>query len=106
MEDSAGGKAVLSLGVRARVNVARLVEYVPGSDPTFMRRVLRIARRAGAAVALAYSTRSEFRDRLVAGGWRLRRTAPSSFAKGGNAFSLTAGATDVGFEAIQTSVSK
>ena len=102
IEDPAGGWAIVSLGVRSRVTMARLLEYVPGSDPRFMTAILSTIRGMGAGVALAYSTRAEFRDQLLAGGWRLRRAAPSSFAKGSARLSFTGGAGDLGFEALST----
>lgn len=94
--------AVLSYGVKSGFNVVRLLEYDDADDPTFMSDVMRTARRIGASVALAYTTSSQVRDRLVRSGWRPRGQPPASFATGAGKLSLSAGATDVGFESLLT----
>jgi len=91
--------AILSLGLRSGVKVSRLLE-TGGEDPHFMNIVLRAAKAMGASVALAQSTLPQFRDRLLASGWRLREDPPSSFAKGLPRLAASAGAGDIGFEAF------
>lgn len=97
-------RAVISFGNRSGVDVVRLVEYQPGADTGFMKEVLKVARRIGGAVALGYSTRPEFRDQLLSGGWKPRKDPPSSFSIGSDGLSVSAAATDVGLEAISTRV--
>lgn len=102
----ANGWAVLSYGKRSGVTVVRLVEYAGGGNPRFMSEIVRWARRMGAAIGLAYSTRTAFRDELLASGWQSRRHAPSSFAFGTNKLSVSGGTSDVGLEAFNTRISQ
>jgi hypothetical protein len=98
-----GDWAILSLGLRSGVKVSRLLE-TGGDDPHFMKTILRAAKASGGAVALAHSTLPEFRDRLLASGWRSRKDPPTSFAKGIPMLAASAAAGDVGFEAFGAEV--
>jgi len=97
-----GASAILSYGIRSRMNVARLLEFEPGQAEGFMDDVIGVARRIGAAVALAYSTRTHFKNQLLSTGWRLRDDPPSSFTRGTAQLSVSAAAGDFGFEAFST----
>jgi hypothetical protein len=98
--------AVFSYGVKSRLNVARLLEHDAAGDRNFMHDVLRSARRIGASVGLAYTTRTGVKEQLLAAGWRLRSDPPSSFSFGAGGVSISGGATDVGFEALLTETTK
>lgn len=96
---------VASFGVRHGFTAARLVEYEDNGRASFMDDVITVLRRAGAAVALAYTTYDDVRDRLCATGWWLLKDRPSSFAIGGELarwLRPSAAATDIGFEAFTT----
>lgn len=98
-----GAWSILSFGSRSGIRMARLLEYEPGEAPNFMADIAGIARAVGAALMMAYTMRVEFRDQLIAGGWRLRRDPPSSFAIGAESLSVSAAAADIGFESFNTS---
>jgi len=100
----AGAWALLSYGVKSRINVVRLLDHDSRGDSSFVNDVMRAVRRVGAAVALAYTTRRERKNELLAGGWRLRGDSPASFVKGGSRLSVGGAATDLGFEALLTEV--
>jgi hypothetical protein len=96
---------VASFGVRHGFTTARLLEYEDHGRAGFMDDVIAVLQRAGAAVALSYTTYDEVRDRLSATGWRLIKDRPSSFVIGGELAPLlrpSAAATDIGFEAFTT----
>jgi hypothetical protein len=93
--------AVLSFGIKSRLTVVRLLEH-ECRDRGFLKEVLRVARKLGASVALAYTTRASVRDELLGLGFRSRDDAPSSFTNGTDRLSVGAAATDVGFEALLT----
>ena len=96
---------VASFGVRHGFTTARLLEYEDNGRASFMNDVIAVFRRAGAAVALSYTTFDDVRDRLSATGWQLIKDRPSSFVIGGQlgpSLRPSAAATDVGFEAFTT----
>lgn len=97
-----GAWAIISFGARSGIKVARLLEYEPGEARTFMADIARIARALGAALMMAYTMRMDYRDQLIASGWRLRRDPPSSFAIGTESLSVSAAAADIGFESFNT----
>jgi hypothetical protein len=94
--------AVLSYGVKSRLNVVRLLEQDSAGDSRFPSDVVRVARRMGASLGLSYTTRRSVKEQLLAAGWRLRRNPPSSFTLGSGGLSVSGAATDVGFEAFLT----
>ena len=91
--------AILSVGRRSGVTVARLME-LGGDDSGFMKPILAAASAMGAGVALAHSTQAAFRARLLAAGWRERKDPPSSFVQGVDKLAASAAVGDVGFEAF------
>lgn len=96
--------AILSYGVRNGLSVARLMEYEEEGDPGLMRDVIRAARGLGASALFAYTTEEPMKDRLLAAGLKLRKDPPSSFVLGAPALTVGAGAADLGFEALLTTI--
>ncbi len=94
--------AVISLGLRRGLRVARLLEMEAGADPRWPGRVRAVMRASGAAVALCFSTDPAMTRTLRADGWRMRGNDTFSFQTAGAALRLSAAASDVGFEAFNT----
>ena len=100
--------AILSIGPRHGVTVARLMAWSPVAlPPSVVLRIGALARKLGAAVLLAYDVRPGETSSLSASGWAPRPEAPSSFLYARDRASLEVdldgGGTDLGFEALPDS---
>ena len=104
---ASGAIAVVSIGIRHGLSVARLLELVDCGDRSFVDEIALVARTAGAVLMLAFTLSVRFRDALVASGFRERGSDVMSFLMGTRAeegISASAAATDIGFEAMLTEV--
>lgn len=95
---------IVSLGMRHNVHVARIVEMSALIDDCFLKRVIVQLRRMKAELLLTYTCAKATAEMYAAAGIRPIARAPTSFVtnkrRDRDAFHLTAGATDFGFEAI------
>lgn len=97
-----GAMAVLAFGIRRNVRVARVMEMHSGTDTGFIDEVLRIARSAGAGLAMAFTTKPDLARAYRSKGFRLRDNDTATFVSNDTPVSFDAAATDVGFEAFGT----
>lgn len=97
-----GDIAVLAFGIRRGVRVVRVMEVHARNGTGFIDQVLRIARSAGAGLALAFTTRPDLARAYEARGLRRRQNDTSTFVSNDTHVSFDAAATDVGFEAFGT----
>jgi hypothetical protein len=94
--------AVISLGRRQGVVVTRLLDIAAGASESFVKRVMRVARSAGASVALCFATSQATVELLQTTKWKVRDNDTFSFRTEEPPIALGAGASDVGFEALLT----
>ncbi len=97
-----GPFAVLAPGTRRGVGTARLMELSDPADARFLAEVQGVMRAVGAAVALCFTIDPAMVASLTRRGWRVRGNGTWSFTTPGPAPFLTAAASDVGFEALNT----
>jgi hypothetical protein len=102
---AAGTLAILSIGPRHGITVARLMAWSPTAlSADVLSRLAAIAKRLGAAALLAFEVRPGGASGMAAAGWQPRTAAPGSFLYSrGRAIlevDLDGGGTDQGFEAI------
>lgn len=100
---SSSAWAVMALGRRKGVRTMRLMAFSCDDSPDWMASVERVARRAGAALGLAFTTDPVTRDALRASGWSARTAMTHTFATA-PLVSLSAASTDLGFEAFGTEI--
>lgn len=97
-----GDLAVLAFGKRKGVRVVRLMELHTGAGTAFIDEVLRIARSAGAGLAMAFTTKPDLARAYQSRGFRIRNNDTATFVSNDTPVSFDAAATDVGFEAFGT----
>lgn len=98
-----GGMAVIALGRRRGLAVARLLELTQ-VDGRALARVVRVMRAAGAVLALTFTTKEAVAEQAMRAGWRRRDNGTFSFRTPTVPLVLGAGASDVGFEAFRTEI--
>jgi hypothetical protein len=104
-DEGDGSFAIVSVGPRHGVTVARLVAWSPVAlRSRFLQRLGRMAADLGASVLLAYDARPAGAQTLATGGIAPMRSAPMSFLYARDKQPLTidldGGGTDLGFEAL------
>lgn len=105
-DPASGAVAVLAFGYRRGLKIVRLMEFHHGADAAFAKKVLAVARTAGASFALAFTLDRPIADTLIRNGFRLRGNDTAAFASSDAEVTLGPAATDVGFEAFMTDVAE
>lgn len=98
-----GAIAVLAFGLRKGVKVVRIMECFDAGDTGFVKRLLAVARAAGASFALAFTMDAKLSQAFAAQGFRLRENDTASFVSTDGTVAFGPAETDVGFEAFQSS---
>ena len=93
--------AVLALGRRRGVRTMRLMDCWSEGQPGWTASVERVARKAGAALGLAFATDPAAAAALQASGWRPRADRTFTFSTPEPIARLSAPTTDLGFEAFR-----
>ena len=107
-DEADGTFAILSLGPRHGVTVARMIAWSPTVvSASFLERIRRVAATQGAAALLAYDARPDDAASLAGAGWQPMASPPQSFVyvrdKQQLSLDLDGGATDLGLEAMPSS---